>query len=52
MDENIVAVILLDETKTLGSIKPLYSTFFHFELLLQMRLPLEPFNKCAPAFSM
>jgi hypothetical protein len=30
MYENITAIILLNKTETLGRIKPLYCTFFHF----------------------
>ena len=30
MDENVRSVILLDETKALGIVKPLHRTFFHF----------------------
>ena len=30
MDENVRSVILLDEAKALGIVKPLHSTFFHF----------------------
>ncbi len=30
VNENIRSIFLLDKTKTLGRIKPLYNTFIHF----------------------
>jgi hypothetical protein len=47
MDENITTIILLDETETLGRIKPFHCTFFHFSTPLYTAPP-EPLNKNNP----
>jgi len=39
MNEYIVAIVLLDKTKTLGSVKPFHCAFFHLELLLRTQFP-------------
>lgn len=48
MDENVRSVILLDETKALGIVKPLHRTFFHFHYSFES-VRMEPLNRKARA---